>query len=97
MPEADEALEHRLAFERLLANLSARFANVTAGTFAAEIEAAQRKLMTHLEFDRCTFIEFSAGDASVTTLSPVAASGIEPHSTGPYILAGATCQRIVCW
>ena len=34
MPEAAEALEHRLGFERLLADLSARFDNVSAETLA---------------------------------------------------------------
>ena len=84
MPEGDEGLEHRLEFERLLADLSARFANVTARTLGAETEEAQRKLMDYLGFDRCTFVEFSADGTSVTTLSSVAVPGVEPHAPGPF-------------
>jgi formate hydrogenlyase transcriptional activator len=84
VPEAFEALEHRLGFERLLADLSARFANVSAETLTAEIEGAQRKLMVYLGFDRCTFGEFSADGTSAVTLASVAVAGVESMPPGPF-------------
>jgi hypothetical protein len=40
---AEESLKERLKFERLLAELSARFVNLPADQIYSEIEAAQRR------------------------------------------------------
>jgi formate hydrogenlyase transcriptional activator len=71
-----------LAFERLLANLSARFANVPAERVEFEIEAAQTMLREFLGFDRSTFGEFQQ-DGALVVLSSTAVEGVEPTPPGP--------------
>lgn len=63
-----ESFEQRLRFECLLADLSARFANVSAESLEREIEDALRKLIEFLGFDRSSFVEIH-GDGSSTTAS----------------------------
>lgn len=71
-----------LAFERLLADLSARFANVPSDQVESEIQAAQARLREFLGFERSTFGEFR-DDGSLVVLSSTAAEGIEPTPPGP--------------
>jgi formate hydrogenlyase transcriptional activator len=71
-----------LAFERMLADLSARFANVPAERVEFEIEAAQTMLREFLGFDRSTFGEFQE-DGSLVVLSSTAVAGVEPTPQGP--------------
>ena len=52
---SDPSLHELLAFERLLSDLSAGFANVTADQVVAEIETALKQLIRFLGFDRGTF------------------------------------------
>jgi hypothetical protein len=52
------SLEELLAFERLLSDLSARFANVAVDQVVAEIESALKQLLEFLGFDRSAFWEF---------------------------------------
>ena len=56
----DASLEELLACERLLFDLSARFANVAGEQVVAEIENALKQLLVFLGFDRSTFAEFTA-------------------------------------
>jgi len=77
-----EALDERLAFERLLADLSARLASVSGERIAAEIEAALVRLVASLGYDRCTFTEFAA-DGTLHVLCSAAADGIEALPRGP--------------
>jgi formate hydrogenlyase transcriptional activator len=76
------SLEEHLAFERMLANLSAKFANVVAEQVEAEIHAAQEQLRKFLDFDRSTFGEFH-DDGSLVVLSSTAAELVEPTALGP--------------
>ena len=76
------SLEELLAFERLLADLSARFANVGVDQVVPEIESAQRRLLTFLGFDRSAFWEF-IDDENQRFLCSVAAEGLEPPPPGP--------------
>ena len=48
----ETSLEELLAFERLLAWLSSRFANVSGDKLETEIENALRQLLEFLDFDR---------------------------------------------
>ncbi len=64
----DASAEELLAFERLLADLSARFANVPAEGVECEIQLAQTKLRQFLGFDRCNFGEFDQ-DGSLSVIS----------------------------
>jgi formate hydrogenlyase transcriptional activator len=70
-----------IAFERMLADLSARFANVPAERVEIEIQAAQIVLRQFLEFDRSTFGEFKE-DGSLVVLSSTAVEGFEPTPKG---------------
>ena len=51
-------IEELLEFERLLFELSVRFADVSADRVVAEIESASLGLVSFLDFDRCAFWEF---------------------------------------
>jgi signal transduction histidine kinase len=78
----DPTLDELLAFERLLSDLSARFANVAADVVVAEIETALKQLLRFLGLGRGTFGEFSdQGELSV--LCSAATGGLEPNLRGP--------------
>ena len=79
---AEASLEELLAFERLLFDLSARFANVAGEQVVAEIESALKQLLKFLGFDRSTFSEFTA-DGKQDILCSVQVEGVEPHLLGP--------------
>jgi formate hydrogenlyase transcriptional activator len=81
-PKSDASAEELLAFERMLADLSARFANVPAEQLELEIRVAQTILRQFLGFDRCTFAEFQEDD-SLVVLSSTAVEGVEPTPQGP--------------
>jgi transcriptional regulator with GAF, ATPase, and Fis domain len=76
-----ETLEHRLAFERVLTDLSARFANVSAASFGAEIEDALRKLIEVLGFERSAFAEI-LGDSSLVVVGAASVPGVPVLDTG---------------
>jgi formate hydrogenlyase transcriptional activator len=74
--------EELVSFERMLADLSARLANVPADHVEAEIQLAQVTLQQFLGFERSTFAEFQ-DDGSLTVLSSTAGKGLEPTPLGP--------------
>ena len=80
--EAEASLEELLAFERLLFDLSARFANVAEEQVIAEIESALKQLLKFLGFDRSVFTEFTDGGKQ-EFLCSVAGQGVEPLLPGP--------------
>jgi formate hydrogenlyase transcriptional activator len=81
-PEANGvSVEELLAFERMLADLSARFANVAVESVESEIQIAQLILREFLGFDRATFGEFQE-DGSLVVLSSTAVEGFEPTPLG---------------
>jgi len=80
--EAEASLEELLAFERLLSDLSARFANVADEQVIAEIEGALKQLLKFLGFDRSVFTEFTDGGKQ-EFLCSVAGQGVEPLLPGP--------------
>jgi formate hydrogenlyase transcriptional activator len=75
------SVEELLAFERMLADLSARFANVPVERVETEIQIAQTILRQFLGFDRATFGEFQE-DGSLVVLSSTAVEGFEPTPLG---------------
>jgi formate hydrogenlyase transcriptional activator len=75
------SVEDLLAFERMLADLSARFANIPAEQTEFEIQVAQAILRKFLGFDRSTFGEFQE-DGSLVVLSSTAVDGFEPTPVG---------------
>jgi formate hydrogenlyase transcriptional activator len=74
--------EELIAFERMLADLSARFANVLTEQVEIEIQTAQIMLRQFLGFDRSTFGEFR-DDGPLVVLSSSAVEGFEPTPIGP--------------
>jgi formate hydrogenlyase transcriptional activator len=70
-----QSLEELLMFERLLADLSARFANVSGDQVETEIESTLKQLLKFLGFDRSNFVEFTA-DGWAT-------DGLERYPPGP--------------
>jgi formate hydrogenlyase transcriptional activator len=81
-PNSDPSAEELLAFERMLADLSARFANVPAEKVQFELQVAQALLRQFLGFDRSTFAEFQ-DDGSLVVLSSTAVDGVDPTPLGP--------------
>jgi formate hydrogenlyase transcriptional activator len=79
---SDASVEELLAFERMLADLSARFANIPTEQVEFEIQVAQTILRQFLGFDRSTFGEFQE-DGSLVVLSSTAVEGVEPTPRGP--------------
>jgi FixJ family two-component response regulator/signal transduction histidine kinase len=82
-PDGDAARLERLAFERLVADLSVRFANVSHDGIVAEIETALGRLVETLGYDRCTYTEF-APDGTLHVVCSAAVGGIEPLARGPF-------------
>jgi formate hydrogenlyase transcriptional activator len=80
----DPSIEELLAFERMLADLSARFANISAETVELEIQLAQALLRQFLGFDRCSFGEFNQ-DGSMNIISSSAGDGIETVPLGRFV------------
>src|SRR5450432_3660391 len=78
----DTSIQELLAFERMLADLSARFANIPIENVETEIRLAQVSLLQFLGFDRCTFAEFQ-NDGSLVVLSSTAIEGVEATPLGP--------------
>lgn len=79
----DASIEEFLAFERMLADISVRFANIARHQFDAEIKTTLKKLLDFLKFDRCTFTEFTADGWAKVVYSEVV-EGVAPLSPGPY-------------
>jgi len=77
----ETSVEELLAFERMLGDFSARFANVPIDKVEFEILLAQTILRQFLEFDRATFGEFQE-DGSLVVLSSSAVEGFEPTPLG---------------
>lgn len=79
---AGASLEDFVAYERLLADLSARFANIPGERLEAEIEGVLRQLLTFLGFDRCNYTETTV-DGWLNVVGSAAVEGIEPYPHGP--------------
>jgi hypothetical protein len=82
-PKSEASAEELLAFERMLADLSARFANIPAEQVEAEIRATQTIVRQFLGFDRSTFAEFHE-DGSLVVLSSTAIEGVDPTPLAPF-------------
>ena len=76
------SLEELLAFERLLSDLSVRFANVADDQVIAEIESALKRLLNFLGFDRSAFWEF-VDEEKQYFLCSAAVEGVQPPLRGP--------------
>jgi formate hydrogenlyase transcriptional activator len=81
---SDASTEDLLAFERMLADLSARFANVSAEKVEFEIRLAQTALRQFLGFDRCSFGEFNL-DGTINVISSSGSEEVGPVSLGLFV------------
>src|ERR1700712_395486 len=78
----DASFKELLTFERMLSDLSARFANIPVELVEVEIRVVQSILLQFLGFDRCTFGEFQ-DDGSLVILSSTAVEGVDATPLGP--------------
>lgn len=78
----DVSVQELLAFERMLADLSARFANVPTERVESEMQLAQAAIREFLGFDRSTFAEFRH-DGALVVLSSTAVEGVQVTPLGP--------------
>ena len=79
---AARALVDRLAFERLLAELASRFADVPAGAVTREIQSALKRLVDFFGYDRCTYSEFAA-DGTLNIVASAAIPSVGALRPGP--------------
>jgi formate hydrogenlyase transcriptional activator len=77
------ALAERLAFERLLGDLSARFADLPADRVVDEISGALDRLLKFLGFDRSSFAEIRGASNSVEVLCSASTERCESMPAGP--------------
>ncbi len=81
--EAGASVAERLAFERLLADLSTTSANVASDRVIAEIEAGLTRLVEFLGFERSTLGEFSPDGDQLVVLCSIAVPGVQATPRGP--------------
>jgi formate hydrogenlyase transcriptional activator len=80
---AEVSVEELLEFERMLADLSARFANVPIDQVESEIQVAQAIIRQFLEFDRSTYLEVLS-DGELSVISSSADDSVGPTPLGPF-------------
>ena len=80
---SDVSSAERLAFERLLAELSARFANLSGDQISCEIQDAIKQMREFLGYDRSSFGEFQS-DGSFIVVSSDAAPGFDTFPLGKF-------------
>ena len=78
---SDASADERLAFERLLVDLSSQFANLAGDRFEIVTRTALSRIREFLGFDRTSFGEFLE-DGSLDILSSSAIEGVEPLQLG---------------
>lgn len=80
----DVSLDERLAFERLLSDLSAHLADLPAEQRAvAEIRHALTRLMAFLGFDRCSYAALADDAGAIEILCSVSRAGVDAMPLGP--------------
>ncbi len=81
---AELAMEDRLLFERLLADLSVRFVNQPTDQVDRLIDDALQRLVQFLGNDRSTLVEFGKDRQYVQVTHSYAVPGCEPFPVGPF-------------
>jgi len=82
--EPGVSVDERLAFERLIADLSSQFANLSADRFDDVTQTTLVRIREFLGFDRNTFAEFLE-DGSINVLSSSAVDGVDAMPLGKTI------------
>lgn len=91
---AEEAIEERLRFERLLSSISARFINLPAGEVDREIRRTVRRLVEFLDVDRGTVLERSAETQRFEVLQSWTAGG---GQWNPFPDVDAPPEKVFPW
>jgi transcriptional regulator with GAF, ATPase, and Fis domain len=81
---AEQEMEERLRFERLMAELSARFVNLPADQIDSQIDASLAMLVEFLGNDRSTFVEFGTDPTHVLVTHSYTVPGCPPFPLGPF-------------
>ncbi|UGA43970.1 sigma 54-interacting transcriptional regulator [Bradyrhizobium quebecense] len=89
---SDASTEERLAFERLLVDLSSQFANLAGDQFETATRTALSRVRDFLGFDRSAFGEIRE-NGSIEVLSSSAIAGIDPLQVGTLPLDFAWYHR----
>lgn len=99
---AETAMEERLRFEKLLADLSAGFVNAPSDRFDELISDSLGMLVEFLGNDRSTFVEFTEDQDHVLVTHSYATAGHKPFPLGsfatgqlPWFIAQFRCGRPV--
>lgn len=84
------ALTHEIGFEKLIADLSARFVHIPGDRVDGEIENAQQRICQTLGLDRSTLFQFNGPDGEAIMTHSWAMEGFQP---GPKI----SMERLFPW
>jgi PAS domain S-box-containing protein len=76
--QAEEALEDRLRFERLLSDLSSRFVNISTDRVDSEIETGLRQILEFFQVDRCVLFR-TLPDRTSWQITQTVTSNDAPH------------------
>ena len=76
--EFERSLGERLAFEKLLSDLSGTFINLPEEQVASNIEKSLGRIANHLRLDRVTLFEFSGEGTELTPTSSWHSEGTQP-------------------
>jgi formate hydrogenlyase transcriptional activator len=87
LKRAEQALEERLRFERLLADLSASFVNLPAEQIEPQIDDSLKMLVGFLGNDRSTVFEYGDDQRFVMVTHSHAVPAASPFPTGPFAVA----------
>ena len=73
----------RLAFERMLVDVTSRFADVPPEAMVGEVEKTLKRLVAFFGYDRCSYGEFGP-DGGLKVLCSASGHGVKPHALGPF-------------
>ena len=73
----------RLAFERMLVEVTSRFADVPPEAMVGEVEKTLKRLVAFFGYDRCSYGEFGP-DGALNVLCSASGQGVKPHALGPF-------------
>ena len=79
-------MDERLRFERLLAELSASFVNLSAEQIEPQIDSSLKMLVEFLGNHRSTLIEFCEDQRHVQVTHSYAVAECEPFPLGPFAI-----------
>jgi PAS domain S-box-containing protein len=79
---AEQALEDRLSFERLLSDLSARFVNIPPDRVDSEIDDSLTQVLEFFRVDRCELLRLLPGNAAWQVTHMATSGNVPTHPAG---------------